>query len=276
MASAYRSHSTITPTFSASTLNSFGVGIGCLSVTTARSQTRAPSSLFKSATIRWWWCAISRKNPRLPQHLPSPREPRVHGRQRRCGAPRLSLPPVELRPRWSAALRPSDGRRLRKTKFSLKPIACESVAGYLFYRLQTHPRLRAVALDDRTHFRRIRLEPGKLAYEHTIIEKGNWKLVWENNRECYHCAVNHPANFAGHSRKRPRNLLASTARKTIRKCWRIGRGVRWQGFSFRFRDGSRGPVPDNSSPALGRCGQLYHERWSGRPAASYPMTLQRM
>src|SRR5512143_2097766 len=27
----------------------------------------------------------------------------------------------------------------------------------------------------------------------------NWKLVWENNRECYHCNVNHPqytkANF---------------------------------------------------------------------------------
>ena len=27
----------------------------------------------------------------------------------------------------------------------------------------------------------------------------NWKIVWENNRECYHCNVNHPqyikANF---------------------------------------------------------------------------------
>src|SRR5262249_26121321 len=26
----------------------------------------------------------------------------------------------------------------------------------------------------------------------TIVEEGNWKLVWENNRECYHCARNHP------------------------------------------------------------------------------------
>ena len=26
----------------------------------------------------------------------------------------------------------------------------------------------------------------------TIIEQANWKLVWENNRECYHCAANHP------------------------------------------------------------------------------------
>ena len=24
------------------------------------------------------------------------------------------------------------------------------------------------------------------------IVEANWKLVWENNRECYHCAANHP------------------------------------------------------------------------------------
>jgi glycine betaine catabolism A len=37
-----------------------------------------------------------------------------------------------------------------------------------------------------------RLKDAKIAFEHTFVEKGNWKLVWENNRECYHCAVNHP------------------------------------------------------------------------------------
>ena len=26
----------------------------------------------------------------------------------------------------------------------------------------------------------------------TLVEKANWKLVMENARECYHCAVNHP------------------------------------------------------------------------------------
>lgn len=36
------------------------------------------------------------------------------------------------------------------------------------------------------------LVDAKVAYESTIIEKGNWKLVRENNRECYHCAANHP------------------------------------------------------------------------------------
>lgn len=32
----------------------------------------------------------------------------------------------------------------------------------------------------------------KVAHESTIIEEGNWKLVLENNRECYHCAGSHP------------------------------------------------------------------------------------
>lgn len=36
------------------------------------------------------------------------------------------------------------------------------------------------------------LNKTKIAYQSRIIEKGNWKLVWENNRECYHCILNHP------------------------------------------------------------------------------------
>ena len=37
-----------------------------------------------------------------------------------------------------------------------------------------------------------KLHQAKVAFESTIIEQANWKLVWENNRECYHCAANHP------------------------------------------------------------------------------------
>ena len=37
-----------------------------------------------------------------------------------------------------------------------------------------------------------RLREAKVAFQSTIVENGNWKLVWENNRECYHCAANHP------------------------------------------------------------------------------------
>ena len=37
-----------------------------------------------------------------------------------------------------------------------------------------------------------RLGEAKLAHQNTLLEKGNWKLVMENARECYHCAVGHP------------------------------------------------------------------------------------
>jgi Rieske 2Fe-2S family protein len=51
---------------------------------------------------------------------------------------------------------------------------------------------RAVPGDDGALFRPHRLRRRQGRHESTIIEKGNWKLVWENNRECYHCAGNHP------------------------------------------------------------------------------------
>ena len=39
----------------------------------------------------------------------------------------------------------------------------------------------------------------KVAKQVDYVIAANWKLVWENNRECFHCNVNHPqyikANF---------------------------------------------------------------------------------
>ncbi len=80
-----------------------------------------------------------------------------------------------------------------RAPYGLKPVACETAGGYIFICLADKP-------DDFEPFRRTmepyflphRLTEAKVAYESTIIEKGNWKLVWENNRECYHCAGNHP------------------------------------------------------------------------------------
>ena len=35
------------------------------------------------------------------------------------------------------------------------------------------------------------LRTGKLALEERIVVRGNWKLMMENSRECYHCAAQH-------------------------------------------------------------------------------------
>ncbi|MCM2294543.1 aromatic ring-hydroxylating dioxygenase subunit alpha [Allorhizobium sp. BGMRC 0089] len=85
------------------------------------------------------------------------------------------------------------GEDFDKAQFGMKPVAFESVAGYIFICLAEQPA-------DFSTFRSTvepymlphRLTEAKIAYRSTIVEKGNWKLVWENNRECYHCAGNHP------------------------------------------------------------------------------------
>jgi len=76
---------------------------------------------------------------------------------------------------------------------SLKPVACETVAGYVFVCLSSQPAdFKPFRTLMEPYFLPHNLRDAKVAHEMTIIEQGNWKLVWENNRECYHCAANHP------------------------------------------------------------------------------------
>src|SRR4029077_7032596 len=37
-----------------------------------------------------------------------------------------------------------------------------------------------------------KMADAKVAFESTLVEKANWKLVMENARECYHCGASHP------------------------------------------------------------------------------------
>ena len=75
----------------------------------------------------------------------------------------------------------------------MKRVACESVAGYVWICLASEPPdfapFRAAMAP---YFQPHKLGEAKVAFESTIVEDGNWKLVWENNRECYHCSPNNP------------------------------------------------------------------------------------
>jgi Rieske 2Fe-2S family protein len=85
------------------------------------------------------------------------------------------------------------GTDFDKTQFGMKNVHCESVAGYIFICLANEaPDFAPVRAAVEPYMKPHRLSEAKVAHQSTIIEKGNWKLVWENNRECYHCAGNHP------------------------------------------------------------------------------------
>lgn len=76
----------------------------------------------------------------------------------------------------------------------LKSVHCRVAAGIVFICLgETAPAFDALAEAAQTYAGPHGLENCKLAHETTIIEDGNWKLVMENNRECYHCSGAHPA-----------------------------------------------------------------------------------
>nr|WP_247869199.1 aromatic ring-hydroxylating dioxygenase subunit alpha [Ahrensia sp. 13_GOM-1096m] len=78
------------------------------------------------------------------------------------------------------------------SKHGLKKVHCRNVSGMIYICLSDDaPELEEFAAQAALYLAPHDLENSKVAYESTIIEKGNWKLVWENNRECYHCSGNH-------------------------------------------------------------------------------------
>jgi glycine betaine catabolism A len=85
------------------------------------------------------------------------------------------------------------GPSFDRGQYSLRSLPCEEVAGYVFVCLAAEPPDFAQIRQQLTSYvAPHRLGEARVAFESTIIEEGNWKLVWENNRECYHCAANHP------------------------------------------------------------------------------------
>ena len=110
-------------------------------------------------------------------------------------APRLMCPYHQ----WTYGL---DGKLLAarsmaedfdKADHSLNPVALENVGGLIFICLSDNPppidRVKADIADQIAVYD---LEKLKVAVQDDYIEDANWKLVMENNRECYHCDVGHP------------------------------------------------------------------------------------
>ena len=86
------------------------------------------------------------------------------------------------------------GEGFDRCNFSLKPVHVESLSGLLFICLaQTPPPgFDAMRAAMEPYIAPHQIVNTKVAFQKDIIEKGNWKLTMENNRECYHCSANHP------------------------------------------------------------------------------------
>ncbi len=89
---------------------------------------------------------------------------------------------------------------LDKSELGLHQVHAREVEGLIFISLAQEPpdfepAYEAIAPAARPQG----LTRAKVAKMMDFDVQANWKLVWENNRECYHCNVNHPqytkANF---------------------------------------------------------------------------------
>lgn len=80
------------------------------------------------------------------------------------------------------------------SRHGLKPVHLRNLAGLIYVCLSdTPPDFEPFADLSLPYLEVHDLNNAKVAHTSTIIEKANWKLVWENNRECYHCSSNHPS-----------------------------------------------------------------------------------
>ena len=89
---------------------------------------------------------------------------------------------------------PHMGQDFDRSCRSLKPVNFVSVGGLIYVCLSDDPPADVSRLIETME---PRLAPydirnAKVAHSCDIVERGNWKLTIENNRECYHCLGNHP------------------------------------------------------------------------------------
>jgi len=84
-------------------------------------------------------------------------------------------------------------QELDKAQFGLKKAHCEVVEGLIFISLAEKPAPFAAARELMAPYLKPQgLERAKVAKQLDYEIHANWKLVWENNRECFHCNINHP------------------------------------------------------------------------------------
>lgn len=85
------------------------------------------------------------------------------------------------------------GEKFNNDDHGLMPVNCEVVNSYIYICMADQaPDFDQFRNDLSPFIAPHNLENCKVAHEANLVEDGNWKLVFENNRECYHCEANHP------------------------------------------------------------------------------------
>lgn len=86
------------------------------------------------------------------------------------------------------------GDAFDKSQFGLKKAHCKTAGGFIYVCLAEGeaPDIEPYLSSLSDYMEPYDMENAKVAAESQLVENANWKLVLENNRECYHCNGSHP------------------------------------------------------------------------------------
>ena len=80
-----------------------------------------------------------------------------------------------------------------RSNYALAAAHCREVEGMIFVSVADEPvDFEPIRATVGPYLAPFDLSRAKVAHVSTVVESGNWKLVMENNRECFHCRVSHP------------------------------------------------------------------------------------
>ncbi len=120
---------------------------------------------------------------------------------------------------------------LDKSQFGLRAVHAREIEGLIYISLADKPPAFDAAQQLLSSLARSQgLQRARVAKAVDYLVKANWKLVWENNRECFHCNVNHPqyikANFdhynADDTTPRTKKRIAAVVARSEQKWAAVG------------------------------------------------------
>lgn len=79
------------------------------------------------------------------------------------------------------------------SNLNLSAVAVQLCGGYIFVNFAAEPpNFELFRRTVEPYLLPHQLSNSKVAHTQTLLERANWKLIIENNRECFHCAGSHP------------------------------------------------------------------------------------
>ena len=160
------------------------------------------------------------------------------------------------------------GETFNRSEYNLRPVHCTTVAGYIWICLaEVAPDFELFRAQAQPYLQPHQLQDVKVAFESTIIERANWKLVWENNRECYHC----PANHLALSRTFPADPSVAIQKDPLADEQAVAEWARWEseGLCSRF---DISPTGQSRFVRMSLLDQAISYTMDGKPAVRRPLS----